>query len=536
MSIAVIHSAWIGGDANSATTLPADTTGATLLIFSAAWYGPGTSNPPISDSYGNTWTPLTRIETTAGGVSRVWYCAAPIVGPGHTFTIGPSFSIYTCCGVLAVSGTDLSTFGHEQYTVENSAVSSVTAGGVLPSANNALVVTAIAMGGSGHTAPTVSGYTTTSLAQNPGFYVGGGMAYLIQTTAATTTPTWAWGGTPSSAATSIVSFLPAAGGGGGITGTGAVDVTGPAIAGTGSRTVPSFTGSGALAITGPAISGSGTRTVPSFSGGGAVALSGPALAGSGTHTPPAITGTGSVAITGPAIAGTGIASTGAAVTGTGAVAFSGPAILGTNIPPARTRATQIVTEALAFPNHAPARVTLARVEVLSAPTTYARVTQEAIEVISVPPHTRASQLVAEVLSGPPRTRITQALVEVLSPARLSRTTQLLVELLHALPVVPHTRATQIVTEYIAPRTTAPVRLTQAPVEALAHYDAVPLRLSQAPVETLIQYAAPPVRLSQGAVEIIYPFGCYTYRPPPCPTDLPIDDAPAGGSCPTDLLP
>jgi hypothetical protein len=81
-----------------------------------------------------------------------------------------------------------------------------------------------------------------------------------------------------------------------------------------------------------------------------------------------------------------------------------------------------------------------------------------------------------------------------------------------------------------------VRESQEPVELVFVYGAVPTRESQEPVEVLHQYAIGirRVRASQIPVEIIYPFGCFTFQPPPpggCPVPEP-DPAPTDPACPT----
>lgn len=67
------------------------------------------------------------------------------------------------------------------------------------------------------------------------------------------------------------------------------------------------------------------------------------------------------------------------------------------------------------------------------------------------------------------------------------------------------------------------RVSQSPLEVLDQWPTT-ARLTQAPVEAAEQWTAPLVfaRLSQAPVEIIYPFGCYTYKPSPCPLEFPID--------------
>lgn len=83
---------------------------------------------------------------------------------------------------------------------------------------------------------------------------------------------------------------------------------------------------------------------------------------------------------------------------------------------------------------------------------------------------------------------------------------------------------------------SPVRESQEPVELVFAYDIVPARESQEPVEIVWQYdiGIRVARASQIVVEIIYPFGCFTFQPPPtggCPAPDP-DAAPTDPACPT----
>lgn len=85
---------------------------------------------------------------------------------------------------------------------------------------------------------------------------------------------------------------------------------------------------------------------------------------------------------------------------------------------------------------------------------------------------------------------------------------------------------------------APVRESQEPVENIFAYatGVLPIRESQEPVEALWQYASGirVLRASQIVVEIIYPFGCFTFQPPPaggCPAPNP-DAAPTDPACET----
>lgn len=106
--------------------------------------------------------------------------------------------------------------------------------------------------------------------------------------------------TTDSAGTHIDAFTAADPSGTSITGTGAVTIGAPSLAGSGTSIPPAITGTGAVMIGAPALAGSGTYGT---TGTGGVTIGAPALAGSGTYTPPAITGTGAVTIERPSLFG-----------------------------------------------------------------------------------------------------------------------------------------------------------------------------------------------------------------------------------------
>ena len=136
-----------------------------------------------------------------------------------------------------------------------------------------------------------------------------------------------------------------AGGGGGITGTAAITVGGPQVAGAGSVGAPAITGTGAITVGGPQVSGTGTVSAPAITGTGAVSIRGPQVSGAGTVSAPAgITGAGAVGIAGPSLAGAGTVSAPPAITGTGAVSIAGPVVSGAGtVTPAAITGTGGVT-------------------------------------------------------------------------------------------------------------------------------------------------------------------------------------------------
>lgn len=176
------------------TTGGVDTTGANLIVLGVV----SSSAPPtLSDNKGNTYTLLTQ-QSNGGAWSGIAYCAGPIVGTGHTFTING--------GVPAIDVEWYSGAASSPFDVENGASGNATQpGSVTPSQPNSLVV--CVAGGSDTGALTIdSGFTITN--QTPlagGVHYSLAMAYLIETSIVAQNPSW---NTTTSAA-EIAVFKPA---------------------------------------------------------------------------------------------------------------------------------------------------------------------------------------------------------------------------------------------------------------------------------------------------------------------------------------
>jgi hypothetical protein len=133
----------------------------------------------ISDSLGNTWTPLTM--TTSVTDSQLFYCVNPIVGPNQTFTNSTSYdagiAVASFSGVAAAPLDGQSGATVVGYTLQP--------GSVTPSGNGELVISGL---GSwfGSSLGVSSGFTSIS---SPGA-IGGNIAYQIQSAATSVNPTW----------------------------------------------------------------------------------------------------------------------------------------------------------------------------------------------------------------------------------------------------------------------------------------------------------------------------------------------------------
>jgi len=212
MAITLVANIGANLGAPGGTTSAINTTGANLLIVGVAWYNPS-SPGALTDSKGNTWTPLTA-QTGQNPDSQIFYCANPIVGSGHTFTY-TGVSIYSPICVSAYSGVATSS----PLDVQNGAGFSTSLnsqpGSVTPSANNALLVTFTGANNSVASAVIDSSFTITDQIAGGGGNWFGAMAYQIQTTATARNPSWTFNAVTTGASEIAVFKAPGGGGGGG---------------------------------------------------------------------------------------------------------------------------------------------------------------------------------------------------------------------------------------------------------------------------------------------------------------------------------
>ena len=202
---ALTHVTAFGKDGVTSSSI--DTTGADFLVMVVGAYK---SFPPtVSDSKSNTWSALTLRDSGDSARILIYYVANPTVGTGHTFTLTGSSSYGSMC-VHAFSGAKLTS----PFDVENGVTGGVDTsrapGSITPSENNELLITGGTQDAIVSNLAIGSSYT---LADN--VYTGSGtnfassLAYLIQTTAGASNPTWSWT-TSSHNAEVIASFKVAA--------------------------------------------------------------------------------------------------------------------------------------------------------------------------------------------------------------------------------------------------------------------------------------------------------------------------------------
>ena len=194
----------VGAQANSSgsgVTSPVDTSTANFLVASVA----SAPSAPfvLSDSYGNTWVPLTAYVQTNVQVQLYW-CALPTVGVGHTFQALGVNTFASLC-VAAFSGFAGSSGPENGAT---GTASPLSPGSVTPGADNSLAV--YALGSSFSSGATVDiGTVVQQLYFAPGDSYAGALAYNIQTTAMAIAPTFTFSPAYPYAASSIAIFSPA---------------------------------------------------------------------------------------------------------------------------------------------------------------------------------------------------------------------------------------------------------------------------------------------------------------------------------------
>lgn len=211
MAIALIAEAGGGTSASSATTTSIDTTGGTILLLGVCDFGGSTSASSVSDNKGNAYVKIAETDVSGYSVS-IFACFNPTVGSGHTATYSagttyPSIHLSAWSGAVSIPG----------YAVGSgsAAATSRQPGSITPISDGHCIVTYL-FNGAVQTYSINGGFTKmTGVAYNAGVTVGLEAAYLIQTTAAASNPTWSCSSS-TQLITSQTPIPPQSAGGGGI--------------------------------------------------------------------------------------------------------------------------------------------------------------------------------------------------------------------------------------------------------------------------------------------------------------------------------
>lgn len=193
------------GGASGGTTPAIDTTGAKLIVISAAFAAPAT----ISDSKGNTYTVGVARPSSPTGIT-IYYCISPTAGTGHTFTINAAVGSITVQAFGATLTPSVDTGVTSQ--ISNVGLNhTIGATSLTPSGSNALVVSAGSFPNAYGGALTAgSGFT---LADNQNYVSGTNygcdLVYQIQTTASTiaaNSVTSSWASNPQATDSASMAF------------------------------------------------------------------------------------------------------------------------------------------------------------------------------------------------------------------------------------------------------------------------------------------------------------------------------------------
>lgn len=202
MAIALVTNTGAGGTADGVTTGSIDTTGANLIVGVVSQVG---TSGTYSDSKGNTWTPLTqRVVSGSGAASQLHYVASPTVGSGHTFSHSGT-SVYPTVAVTAWSGAAASPFDQETGNSATSG-STIAPGSLTPSQDNCVVITGFQVDAVSYSSINGGFTASDTVTYSAGNHEAGGMAYLIQTSAAAANPTWTFTGSSSYLSSPMASF------------------------------------------------------------------------------------------------------------------------------------------------------------------------------------------------------------------------------------------------------------------------------------------------------------------------------------------
>jgi hypothetical protein len=199
MAIALVTSVL----AQAATSAGINTTGATLLVIAQS----GQDDIAPTDSRSNTWTACTNeVAGGFGNDTRTYFAVNPTVGSGHTFTPGG-----TLASIVASAWSGANTSSPKDQESTGTDALNPQPGSVTPTEDNEVII--VNFGGIHSGACTIDGGFT--IAQQGavlgGNYYAGGLAYLIQTTAAAANPNI---GNTGGSATAISATFKVAGAGG----------------------------------------------------------------------------------------------------------------------------------------------------------------------------------------------------------------------------------------------------------------------------------------------------------------------------------
>ncbi len=202
----LIAHAGASGGGSEATTGGVTTSGATLIVISASWLNNTSASVTISDSRGNTWTPLTA-RVSANVTTQLYYCYAPSVGINHNFTVAGSLT-FPSIQIQAWGRMTISS----PFDVENGGGSTssatVSTNSITPSQNSALIIAGLSDNANSvpSTVSINNNFNISDTTPASASVIGGSMAYKIIRSGLPTSATWTTSQTNAEAAASIAAF------------------------------------------------------------------------------------------------------------------------------------------------------------------------------------------------------------------------------------------------------------------------------------------------------------------------------------------
>ena len=200
-----------------ATTGGISSLGGTFAVFGRAWYPGSAPTFALSDDQGNA--SFTQYTTQAGSfaAAAVLRCLTTplLTGASHHWTSDSlgDIAVYQVLTAQVFSGVDLVTAPQENGALdETNTLSSFQGGSITPAVDGCLCLSVCCAGNSSVTGLDCNIGTKNIVQASAGVYVGGGVAWVIQTTATAFNPTWSWGTFTSTVAVANIAFRPAAAG------------------------------------------------------------------------------------------------------------------------------------------------------------------------------------------------------------------------------------------------------------------------------------------------------------------------------------
>jgi hypothetical protein len=187
------HNAAASANTTSVTSAAVNDTGANLVVVVVGWYEQvGGDSISVTDSASNTWgTPVTTIVAGSLGLAT-YYLVNPTTSASYTVTIGSTGNpTYPAVAIMAWSGATNTPL--DQTNINHGTGTTGLTGSITTTANGELIVAGLA-GSDPASVPTIdSGFTVLDyVASVAGVTIGVTSGYLVQSTAATISPTWSW--------------------------------------------------------------------------------------------------------------------------------------------------------------------------------------------------------------------------------------------------------------------------------------------------------------------------------------------------------